>query len=230
MIRYGITWSDNSDPLEIEMRFIRGGGYLMVRGKCFGEGLFHHYRALQSLLWPEGEDHHRWSDLMLREILANRITAISGSRDAGKTHVMSRYSLTDYFCFPNDTLILMTSTDLRGLQLRVWGSIKDLWSRAKERHPWLPGHILESMHGIFTDELTEETPVRDIRRGIIGIPVMDRKGAWSGGLQKFAASNRSGGGCWGTKCSSATRITSMSWPTSTRVTSKACSSATPWPT
>ena len=122
---------------------------------------------------------------MLREILANRITAISGSRDAGKTHVMSRYSLTDYFCFPNDTLILMTSTDLRGLQLRVWGSIKDLWSRAKERHPWLPGHILESMHGIFTDELTEETPVRDIRRGIIGIPVMDRKGAWSGGLQKF---------------------------------------------
>ena len=166
------------------MEFIRHGGYITRDGIRHGEGLFHHYRTLQTMLWPE-DDHHRWSDLMLSEILLNRILAVVGARDAGKTYTISRYALTDYFCFPQTTLTIMTSTDLRGLQLRVWGTIKDLLTRAKERHPWLPGNVVESLHGVFTDQLSEDTPVRDLRRGIIGIPIMDRKGAWSGGLQRF---------------------------------------------
>jgi len=101
------------------------------------------------------------------------------------THIIARFALTDYFAFPNDTLSLMSSTDLRGLQLRVWGDVKDQYNRAKELHPWLPGHVVESQHGIFTDEITEDTPVRDMRRGIICIPCLDRKGSWVGGLEKF---------------------------------------------
>ena len=186
MLRYGLDWDDKSNPLRIEMQFIRSGGYMTVKGKTYGEGLFTHYRNLQSLLWPDGEDHHRWSDLMLREILENRITAITGARDSGKTHVaLSRYGLTDYFCFPDETLILISSTDIRGLQMRVFGDIKDLHKKALERHPWLPGHVLESKYGIFTDELNDECSTRDMRRGIISIPCLDRKGAWTGGLEKF---------------------------------------------
>lgn len=186
MLLYGYNFADGSNPLMAEIRFIRNGGYLWQGGKRYGEGLFVHYRNLQRLIWPEGEDHHRWSDLMLWHILNNRITAISGARDSGKTHVaLSRFGLTDYFCFPNDTLILISSTDLRGLQLRVWGDMKDLFSRAKERHPWLSGHVVESLHGVFTDKLTDDTPVRDIRKGIICIPCLDRKGTWQGGLEKF---------------------------------------------
>ena len=185
-LRYGLNWSAETNPLVVEMKFIRGGGFLTVGGKQYGEGLFHHYKTMQTLLWPEGEDHHRWSDLMLSEILANRITAISGARDSGKTHVaLSRFGLTDYFCFPDETLILISSTDLRGLQLRVWGDIKDMLSKAKERHPWLPGNVVESLHGVFTDKLSEDTPIRDIRKGIICIPCLDRKGTWVGGLEKF---------------------------------------------
>ena len=123
---------------------------------------------------------------MLREILNNRITAITGARDSGKTHVaLARFSLTDYFTFPNETLILISSTDLRGLQLRVWGDIKDMLTKAKERYPLLPGNVVESLHGVFTDKLSEDTPVRDIRKGIICIPCLDRKGTWVGGLEKF---------------------------------------------
>lgn len=167
-VRYGIPWSANTNPLAVEIKFIRAGGYITHNGQRHGEGLFHHYREFQKLCWPEGEDHHRWSDLMLREILANRITAISGARDSGKTHVaLSRFGLTDYFCFPDETLILISSTDLRGLQLRVWGDIKDMLSKAKDRHPWLPGNVVESLHGVFTDKLSEDTPIRDIRKGII---------------------------------------------------------------
>lgn len=184
--KYGLFWKAGSNDLKIEMEFIRHGGYLEVKGKKYGEGLFVHYKALQMLLWPDGEDHHRWTDLMLTEILANRITAISGARDGGKTHcALSRYGLTDYFTFPDETLILISSTDLRGLQLRVWGDMKDLLTKAKALHPWLPGNVVESLHGVFTDTITEDTPVRDIRKGIICIPCLDRKGTWVGGLEKF---------------------------------------------
>ena len=185
-LKYGLQWSDQSNPLKVEMEFIRHGGYMTVKGTQHGEGLFNHYRALQTLLWPEGEDHHRWSDLMLREILNNRITAITGARDSGKTHVaLSRFGLTDYFCFPDETLILVSSTDIRGLQLRVWGDMKDMHRKAVEMHPWLPGNVVESLHGIFTDKLSDEARTRDIRKGIICIPCLDRKGAWVGGLEKF---------------------------------------------
>ena len=186
VLLYGHNYDDKADRLLIEIEFIRSGGYKVKNGVRCGAGLFTHYRNAQSLLWPDSEDHHRWTDLMLNVILENRITAISGARDTGKTHVaLSRFGLTDYFCFPHETLILVSSTDLRGLQLRVWGDMKDLFSKARERHPWLPGNVIESLHGIFTDKLTDETPVRDLRRGLICIPCLDRKGSWTGGLEKF---------------------------------------------
>lgn len=181
---YGQTWPDHVSPLSIEFQFIKNGGYWNIGGKQVGKGLFHHFRAAQTLLWPETE-HNPWSDLILQNILENRITSVSGCRDSGKTFSMSRYSLTDYFIFPNDTLIIMTSTDLRGLQLRVWGEIKRLFLEARARWPGLPGNVVESLHGVFTDQLTDDTPIRDIRKGIIGIPILDRKGAWTGGLSKF---------------------------------------------
>lgn len=182
--KYGLSWPEGSNPLAAEFEFVRNGGYLTVNGKKYGKGLFFHFKEAQKLLWPDSE-HHRWSDLMLENILANRITAISGSRDSGKTYGMARYALTDYFIWPNDTLTLVSSTDLRGLQLRVWGNIKQLFSEAKARHPWIPGNVVESLHGVFTDKLDDDTPVRDIRKGIICVPCLDRSGAWIGGLQRF---------------------------------------------
>lgn len=185
MLRYGLDWPDSIDLLQIEVQFIRWGGFKTISGQTFGLGNFHHYRAAQQLLWPD-DDHHRWSDLMLQTILDNRITAITGSRDSGKTHVaLARFGLTDYFSFPDETLILVSSTDLRGLRLRVWGDMVDMLKRAKDRRPWLAGNVVESLHGIFTDKLSDDTPLRDIRKGIICIPCLDRKGTWVGGLEKF---------------------------------------------
>lgn len=183
---YGLPWPDGATQLDAEFAFIRAGGHIKVHGRSYGKGLFYHFKVAQMILWPESEDHHRWSDLMLETILANRITAITGARDSGKTHVaLARYGLTDYWASPHDTLILISSTDIRGLQLRVWGDLKDLHRRAKERHPHLAGQPLESKYGIFTDELSEDCQLRDIRKGMICIPCLDRRGAWVGGLEKF---------------------------------------------
>lgn len=187
MVKYGLDFGD-VDPVRIEMHMIRAGGYLEVEGVKKGEGLFHHYRALQMLLWPENEDHHRWSDLVLQEILNNRITVLAGARDTGKTHVgLARYGLTDYFVFPDNTLILISSTDARGLQLRVFGDIKDLLARAKERYPWLPGCAVESLLGIFSDKLDsqQKLTIRDMRKGIICVPCVGGEGENLEGLEKF---------------------------------------------
>lgn len=183
MIQYGIEWPDGTEQIDVEMEMIRRGGYkirLSDGVKC-GEGLFHHYKALQQLLWGSAEEHHRWSDLCLQEILNNRITVVVGSRDTGKTHVcLSRFGLTDYFVFPDETLVMVSSTTLPDLKKRVWGDITDLFKRAKERHPWLPGNMVDSKTSIFTDTLDDKGDVRDARKGIVGIPCKKGDGEWAG--------------------------------------------------
>ena len=155
----------------------------MADGKEYGEGLFEHFRRMQNLLWPD-EDDHRWSNLMLSTILTNRITVVAGAKDSGKTHTMTKFALTDYFCFPQETLTMMSSTDIRGLELRVWGDVKDLFDRARERYPYLPGNVVDAKHGIFTDALDDTGDVRDMRKGILCIPCIGSSGEFVG-ISKF---------------------------------------------
>ena len=185
MLRYGLDWG-SADPLQIEFQFIRGGGFVTIGRQKFGLGLFEHFKAAQTLCWPD-DDHHRWSDLILSSIFENRISVIMGSRDSSKTRTVSKWALLDYWSQPNDTLILMTSTDTRGLEMRVFGDIKNLHERAKERFPWLPGNVVDSKHGIFTDDVSTGDEVRDMRRGIIGIPCLSSQGEYMGmALKNFA--------------------------------------------
>jgi hypothetical protein len=183
---YGLEWPANMTDVGVEMAMIRSGGFRTYGGKAYGAGLFHHYRTLQTLLWPE-DDHHRWSDLILKTILEERIVAITGSRDSGKTRTVSKWALCDYWCHPENTLIIMTSTDNRGLELRVFGDIKSLFQRAKDRYPWLAGNVVDAKHGIFTDSIGEDGEVRDMRKGIIGVPCIGSQGEFLGqSLRNFA--------------------------------------------
>jgi len=178
---YDLTWNHEDDNLiTVEIWMIRQGeDYLKKQGRT----LFQHYRQLQSLLWPE-DDHHEWSDLMLQTILEERITVVQGGKDSSKTHTMAKFGLTDYFCFPNETLILLSSTDVRGLELRVWGDLKDLFKRAKAVWPEAPGNAVDSLHGIFSDEVGDEVQIRDMRKGMLCIPCLESGGQWKG-LEKY---------------------------------------------
>ena len=99
--------------MHIERTCIRKGGRWTDGGEERGAGMFEHYVALQKLLWP-GDDHHRWSDQILRSLLEERITILQGARDSGKTSTIARWVLADYWCFPHNTLVIMTSTTTRG--------------------------------------------------------------------------------------------------------------------
>jgi hypothetical protein len=63
--KYGLTWPDDTDLLDIEFYCIRNGGKFQFKGKEVGEGLFYHYKESQKLLWPT-EYHNYWTDLILK--------------------------------------------------------------------------------------------------------------------------------------------------------------------
>lgn len=174
---FDMEWPAETSLLNVHFWMIRQGEDWL---KAEGRSLFYHYREIQTLLWGDRAQHHDWSDLMLKTILENRITTVLGPKDAGKTHVMARYALVDYFAFPKETLILMSSTDVRGLELRVFGELKSLFELAKETWPEAPGNPVDSLHAIFTDAIDEDSEVRDTRRGLICIPVLDSTGQWKG--------------------------------------------------
>lgn len=179
---YGLIHSTATDQLQIEFAMIKAGGKWVGKdGQTYGLGLFEHYKRAQILMWPS-DYHHRWSDLQLQEILSNTMTVVLGPKDTGKTKVcLARFALTDYFCFPDNTLIICSSTTLAALETRVWGEIKSMFASAKDQYDWLPGVVLESKHAIVTDDLTDECVIsRDMRKGILCVACKTSGGSFTG--------------------------------------------------
>lgn len=178
---YNAQWPEDMDELQIVMRCIQKGGEWIgkSKGKC-GAPLSHLYKRMRQLLWPDLDDEddgQRWHKLCRETILENRVTVLMGPGSSGKTHEASWINLCEYFCFPEETCILVSSTDIRGLKLRVWGEISKLWSEAIKKYDYLPGHMLDSKLAITTDSLDDDgdyndRQVRDFRKGIVGIPTM----------------------------------------------------------
>lgn len=164
--RYGLWMSPLMAPIHIHMHIIRNGGqWKKANGELAGLGNFEHYKAGIACVWPD-IDQHRWFDLILKEWCSDILLSLMGSKDAGKTLVMSVIGLFDYYCFPDNTLGIFTSTSRTGLQLRIWGEVKSLHVRAKQRFDWLPGNPVDSMYVITTDNL-KTANVRDLRRGLV---------------------------------------------------------------
>lgn len=173
-IRYGARWTDDSiSDLEVHLHCIRkGGSWVNNAGTQCGLGLYEHYKAAIQLLWPE-DDIHRWVDQQLQVLSENVISVFMGPADSSKTYTAAKWALIEYWAAPDDTLVVVSSTDMRGLELRVWGAIKGLFNRGVDRFRFLPGRPLESMHCITTDEIDEEQEkARTLNRGIVCIPCL----------------------------------------------------------
>lgn len=165
---YGLTWPFD-DPIDVEVTAIRQGGRWKYQGKHYGEGLFHHYKSLQSLLWP-WKKWDKWSELILQNLIENRMTLLSGPANASKSHSASAYIVSRYICFPFGNCNLVSSTDSRSLELKIFGEIKKLWNQARARYEATPGRIVESKQMIVTDD--ENSKATDYRNSIIGVPCL----------------------------------------------------------
>lgn len=168
MKAYGYDWPYD-DPIDVEIDCIRRRGKWQAQGRWYGEGFFHHYKALQSAIWP-WKKWDPWSELILQNLIVNRFTILAGPANASKTHSVAAYILARYICFPVNNCSLVSSTDSRSLELRIWGEIKKLWNEARARYEDTPGRIIESKQMIVTDNKYDKAT--DYRNGIIAIPCM----------------------------------------------------------
>lgn len=179
--KYGCDWSDDfGTQLEIELGMIRFGAEELSK---MGSSLFQHYRNAQSLLFPT-HDHHRWSDLILKTYCEEEITVLLGCSDSSKTFSMAKIILVDYWAWPDETLWLVSTTEGRGSELRVWGVIKDLFNEARREYDFLQGNPIDYLKTITTEEIDEDKrEARSLRRGVIVIPC--KTGGLTSGLAPF---------------------------------------------
>lgn len=178
--RYNLNWDDDLDDAQIECSMIRWGGKWLSEkhGVEYGNGLFFHYKRLFRLYWPH-EDEHRWEDAGLETILSNQFSTLMGSTGSTKTSTAAKFALCFYSVWPKGTTILISSTDMRGLEMRVFGRIKELVTHAKARYDWFPGNVIDSKKVIATDDI-EEDETRDLRDGITCIPCLSSSGSFVG--------------------------------------------------
>jgi len=166
--KYGLLWADGMNDLQIELEMIkRGGEWIGNKGQKFGLGKFQHYMRARALLWPS-RYRHKWTDLIYREVLQNRMTILMGAASTGKSSTASEIILISYWASPENTCVLISSTTKDKLEQAVWGEVKMLWSAARKRYPWLAGSMLDYKLAITTDDLDDfdEDDVRDMRKGI----------------------------------------------------------------
>lgn len=173
--KYGAFWDEFTHPLAIEFRcIVKGGKWVRPKGEEAGKGLFFHYKKAIEIIWPDFIQ-HRWFNTTLEEYLAHEWIGIAGPKDAGKTGGLSVILLADYYPFSTCTSIILSSTTMKALKNRVFGEFTMRHRAARKRIEWLPGHMIESECRIVTDERDENVDGRDVRNGVIGIPVKDGK-------------------------------------------------------
>jgi hypothetical protein len=160
-----IPWR-TKDRFLIEAEMVRRGGYIMSGGVKYGCGKYHHFKAAMTALWPHF-DWHIWSDLLIKTFAENQEVGIMGPGSSGKTYTSAAFGLCTFYIYPTGTSIIMSSTTREGLQLRIWGSIKELHNKAKARREWLPGRVIESRFILTSSD--QDAEAQDFRDGIIGV-------------------------------------------------------------
>lgn len=192
--KYGLRFKKDVHPLKIELLLIKHFGYYEKDGVQHGEGLSFHLERAKEFMWPH-LDAHRWHNLCRDNMATHQVCALLGPGSSGKTNAGAWIALAQWLANPEETMVMCSSTDMRGLRLRVWGEITSLWEMACAKFPFLPGHMLDSKLAITFDSSSmddgdyDSRAVRNFRSAIIGIPTVQGGknvglGRWIGAKQK----------------------------------------------
>jgi hypothetical protein len=182
--KYGMYWPVLMHPLARELEMVKKGGHFQNRkGEMVGVSLDYHFKEAAKLCWPE-ITFHKWNNLIIENYLTHRTIVVIGPASSGKTHTAAFCVLLDYYAFPGQTTILITSTTRELLEQRIWGELKKLHRSAVSRCRWLPGHMIDSRQRLVTDGRAEAQEGRDFRNGIVGVPC--KKGNDFVGMGDFA--------------------------------------------
>lgn len=173
---YGAVWSHGADPLSIELACITmGGKWISKTGDECGNGLEFHYRRFQEIAWPgriwqKGPFVNHWSQKCLDVWLNYTYIGVMGCAGSGKSDTFATLAQTDWYANPRCTSTLVASTDLKSLELRIWGMIKKYHKLVKAEHKWIPGYLIEGKQMLTADHKREAEDGRDFKNGIIAVP------------------------------------------------------------
>lgn len=174
-LKYNLWWSPYTDPLAMELDMIKHGGkWAKQDGSEAGMGLQFHYRKFQELAWPfkiweKGPFKNHWAEQCLEVYLNNTYIGAMGCAGSGKSDSFGGNVLTDWYAHSSCTTVLVSSTDLKSLELRIWGMIKKYHKAVKSEHPWLPGYLIEGKQMLTLDAREECVEGRDFKNGIIAV-------------------------------------------------------------
>jgi len=182
-VRYGCKWPALMSDIEIEIKCIQWGGkWDRTHGRKGGEGLFFHYKRLQQLLHPT-KVWHRWNDYLLKAFTEYRIIGVLGPASSGKSREAADFARMVYYCHPDCTTVVCSSTTKETLEDRIWGEIKRYHKEAKQIYN-VPGHLIESRQRLVTDTKEDGEDGRDLRNGLVGVPC--RRGGNFVGIGEYA--------------------------------------------
>lgn len=173
--RYNLFWPNSKDPLAIELDMIRHGGqWTKQNGEIAGNGLFYHYRRFQEIAWPEkiwekGPFKNHWAEKCLEVYLNYTYIGAMGCAGSGKSDSFGGNVLTDWYAHSDCTTVLVSSTDLKSLELRIWGMIKKYHKAVKSARRWIPGYLIEGKQMLTLNPREEADAGRDFKNGIIAV-------------------------------------------------------------
>jgi hypothetical protein len=127
-----------------------------------GLGCAGHFRKIVETCWPVSKDSpkqfiwHPWAEKMNTVCHEHPLTkaayphvAVSGCGSSGKTDFGAVYGLVNWMCDPINTLVLVTSTDLKASRKRIWGSVVQYYQPLTSA---LPAKLVDSMGILRTDD------------------------------------------------------------------------------
>lgn len=174
-VLYNLIWNSVADPIAVELSMIKHGGqWTQKNGELAGEGLFFHMRRFQELVWPDkiwrkGPFVNYWAEKILETWIEAKYFGIMGCAASSKSDSLASIVLSDWYAFPDCTTTLVTSTDLKSLERRIWGYVKGYHRRAKSMRDWIPGHLIEGKQMIIQDPRHEFEEGREFKNGIMGV-------------------------------------------------------------
>jgi hypothetical protein len=158
MQKYGRKWElaggKEPTPLDIELACF-AVGLTKAQG---GLGKAIHYRRAVSALWPKYE-WNPWSEITAQALCAKNACGFTGSKDSSKSESLAIWVLTNWFADPVNTLCIVTSTDNKAAEQRVWGAIVRRYREACATLGTDIGRLIASQHIIKLD--SEEHAVGD---------------------------------------------------------------------
>jgi len=92
---------------------------------------------IADLLWNQDEFDkmfikNKWSWKIVHHLCRERWMAVGGAASSGKSWVLAGWAIVNWLSDPANTLVLVTSTDLKGARKRIYGAIRKLLARVPD--------------------------------------------------------------------------------------------------